>query len=81
MKNYEYLVNCKTFEGNIIDGSEFDKPLYGSDYYMDYKPTLVEIEKAYGKGWDLVTEVNIATIPENVETSEDYTWESHKVNQ
>lgn len=77
MKN-EYEVTCKTFEGALIGGEEFENPLYGTDYYMDYKPSIQEIKKAYGKGWEYVTEIYITTIPENAETSDDYIEEVFK---
>lgn len=71
MKN-EYMVTCVTFENNEIDGADFKNPLYGHDYYMDYKPKLSEIKSAYGKGWEDVKEIYITTMPENAETSDDY---------
>ena len=66
MKN-EYMVTCVTFENNEIDGADFESPLYGHDYYMDYKPALSEIKNAYGQGWEDVKEIYITTMPENEE--------------
>ena len=67
----EYCVTCKTFENYLIDGADFDSPLYGHDYYMNYKPTIKEIKKAYGKGWEFVTTIIITEFSENGEQVEE----------
>lgn len=74
MKN-NYYVTCITFENERIDGADFDNPLYGHDYLMEYKPTLEEIKRAYGKGWEYVKKIIIGTVPEDDQTNDDYTEE------
>ena len=71
----EYMITCQTFENELIDGSDFDSPLYGKDYYMEYKPSIKEIKSAYGKGWEYIKYIVITEIPENAKTSDDYTEE------
>lgn len=71
----EYSVTCIDFEGRMTDGADLKEPMYGHDYYMDYKPSLDEVKTSCGDLWQYVRYVVITEMPLYAETSDDFVEE------
>lgn len=53
-------VNAHLFDGALIEGNEFESPLYHNEYNdLWYIPALKELKEKYGKGLEFVTCFNV----------------------
>lgn len=73
-------VNAHLFDGTLIEGNEFESPLYHNEYNdLWYIPELKELKEKYGKGLEFVTCFNVivsSVTEESVEGIDMITYEN-----
>lgn len=69
MKRYEVM--AIQFDGTKIYGEDFENAMVD----LDYKPTLEELKRNYGKGLELVRKFVIS----EYDTNDDYYYEEYRL--